>query len=59
MYARYHIDTIEAARVINCKATRRGPVRELLVHHAAGVSRPKSSRRPTARTKGLPVADRD
>jgi DNA adenine methylase len=33
LYAAYRIDTIEATRVINCKATRRGPVRELLVHH--------------------------
>jgi DNA adenine methylase len=33
LYAPYRIDTILATRVINCKATRRGPVHELLVHH--------------------------
>jgi DNA adenine methylase len=43
LYASYRIDTIEATRVINCKATRRGPVRELLVHGA-----PLSRRRPAA-----------
>jgi hypothetical protein len=33
LYASFRMDTIQATRVINCKATRRGPVRELLVHH--------------------------
>jgi DNA adenine methylase len=41
LYARYRIDTIEATRVINCKATRRGPVKELLVLHP---NRPVRSR---------------
>jgi DNA adenine methylase len=39
LYARYAMDTIEATRAINCKATRRGPVRELLVHHVASAAK--------------------
>jgi DNA adenine methylase len=47
LYARYRIDSIEATRVINCKATRRGPVRELLVLGT-------TSQRPKSRVRGLP-----
>ena len=61
LYARYRMDSIEASRVINCKATRRGPVRELLVHHggtAAGrPARPKTPKKATARSKGVSAAD--
>ena len=47
LYRRYRMDTVEAARVINCKATRRGPVRELLVHHSAA-ARGRRAPRPAA-----------
>lgn len=56
LYARYAMQSIEATRVINCKATRRGPVRELLVHHvkevAKGAREPKK-RAPTGRRAAL------
>jgi DNA adenine methylase len=55
LYARYRIDCIEATRVINCKATRRGPVRELLVRHfGTPDKRPRSASR--AKTQ---LANRD
>lgn len=57
LYAPYRMDTIQATRVINCKATRRGPVRELLVHHViapaprrATRAKPSSSVSPAARS---------
>jgi DNA adenine methylase len=56
LYARYAMDTIEATRVINCKATRRGPVRELLVHH--GVSATNRVRVPRKRTTASATRDR-
>lgn len=59
LYARYRIDTIEASRVINCKATRRGPVNELLVHHGGAGIRAKKAKKAPGRSKGLPAADRD
>jgi DNA adenine methylase len=48
LYAPYRIDTIEATRVINCKATRRGPVHELLVHHVAATGTRQSAAAKTA-----------
>ena len=57
LYARYAMDTIEATRTINCKATRRGPVRELLVHHvASGTKRVLAPRKRTvaSATRGGP-----
>jgi DNA adenine methylase len=53
LYARYRIHTVAATRAINSNATRRGPVKEVLVHHLnngdrrtkapkAGPSRPRS-----------------
>jgi DNA adenine methylase len=59
LYARYRMDSIEATRVINCKATRRGPVRELLVHHVAAPARPKRPSSTTSRSKGPAPKDRD
>ena len=58
LYARYRIDTIEATRVINCKATRRGPVNELLVRHKSGLSRRKGSK-PTATRARVQAVDQD
>ena len=56
LYARYPMDSIEATRVINCKATRRGPVRELLVHHVETASaRPRTAKRRLSAAK-IPVA---
>jgi len=51
LYARYRFDSIEATRVINCKATRRGPVRELLVHQVPGARETKSPRAKAPRSK--------
>jgi DNA adenine methylase len=60
LYARYRMDTIEATRVINCKAMLRGPVRELLVHHVgtAADGRTNPRKRPP-RTERRPAAGRD
>jgi len=58
LYARYRIDTIEATRVINCKATRRGPVNELLVHHVNGLGGDKISKARASRSR-VQAADRD
>ena len=54
LYAPYRIDTIEATRVINCKATRRGPVRELLVHHVAAALPRKRARTNTPAATSAP-----
>lgn len=58
LYARYRIDSIEATRVINCKGTRRGPVRELLVR-PAGTSSPRKSPRATGSRAKIEVAGQD
>jgi DNA adenine methylase len=57
LYAPFCIETIPASRVINCKATRRGPVNELLVRNLAksAVAQPQkpSRRTPTSgRSRG-------
>jgi len=58
LYARYRIDTIEATRVINCKATRRGPVNELLVQHVNRLRAGKISKARASRSR-VQTADRD
>ncbi|MET0596013.1 MAG: DNA adenine methylase, partial [Polyangiaceae bacterium] len=64
LYASFRIETIPATRTINCKATRRGPVSELLVRNldvtvaaperksrrAPSSSRTTSGRAPSSRT---------
>jgi DNA adenine methylase len=59
LYACYRIDTIEAARVINSKATRRGPVRELLVHHPVGARARKPTSNARASRSKVQTADQD
>ena len=52
LYARFPMQTIQATRVINCKATRRGPVREILVHQVApSPPRPRSAKKAPSRSK--------
>ncbi len=57
LYAAYRIDVIEATRVINCKATHRGPVREVLVHHVATDAdrRNGSRKKPSKSQRALPT----
>jgi DNA adenine methylase len=43
LYARHRIETVQASRAINSKASRRGPVSEVLVTTAANVRRGKGA----------------
>jgi DNA adenine methylase len=57
LYASFRIETIPATRVINCKATRRGPVSELLVRNLdVAVPRAKARRGATTSESALPAS---
>jgi DNA adenine methylase len=55
LYARYRIRTVAATRAINSKATRRGPVNEVLVRHVNGERRIKAAKARKSPARVQPV----